>query len=262
MYVCPIILRFWLLAKKTPLRWNFEKKICAKIFACECMNNFSDTLMEFLNNQWRNLNLSGHVLACSPGTQRKVDTIANIWNFFAVNQLQNFVGMPGVEEIVAYMMYRVATVLPNDPFAGRISLSTFSNTELNCLIRGFQQCFGEEFRVTKQMVRDSVLYRNAFKAISVRFGEQIKSVHARPIWFQDEQRLLWSTSVCTAGLRDRALIRVMVSTGGRVHDISLLHKQQHVEEKLDHAGEPAIMVLMLLTWCTVGHQRQRNSPNP
>jgi hypothetical protein len=36
----------------------------------------------------------------------------------------------------------------------------------------------------------------------------------------------------------------MVSTGGRVHDISLLHKQQHVEEKLDHAGEPAIMVLI------------------
>ena len=66
----------------------------------------------------------------------------------------------------------------------------------------------------------------------------------RPIWYQDEQRLLWSTSVCTASLRDRALIRVMASTGARAHDISLHHKQQHVEEKLDHAGEPAIMLLI------------------
>jgi hypothetical protein len=78
----------------------------------------------------------------------------------------------------------------------------------------------------------------------IEHSRLLLSAHARPIWFQDEQRLLWSTSVCTAGLRDRALIRVMVCTGGRVHDISLLHKQQHVEEKLDHAGEPAILVLI------------------
>lgn len=55
------------------------------------------------------------------------------------------------------MINRVATVIPNDPLAGRISVSTFTNAESNCLTRGFQQCFGEELRQTKQMVREAAL---------------------------------------------------------------------------------------------------------
>ena len=51
------------------------------------------------------------------------------------------------------------------------------------------------------------------------WGQQ-RHVHNRPIWFQDERRLIEATSTCTIGLEDRALIRVLVHSGAEAHDAS------------------------------------------
>jgi hypothetical protein len=52
--------------------------------------------------------LSRGVLKESTATGRKVATVAHIWSTFVQTQ-QSVSGMPGIEEIVAYLYYRVAT---------------------------------------------------------------------------------------------------------------------------------------------------------
>ncbi len=71
-------------------------------------------------------------------------------------------------------------------------------------------------------MRASPYFRNIFTEIRKRLGETADSVHARPIWLADEIRLLSATSCCTMGLQDRALIRVLVHTGARAVDLSLI----------------------------------------
>ena len=63
-------------------------------------------------------------------------------------------------------------------------------------------------------------------------------VHARPIWYSDEARLISATSACTMGLMDKALLRVLVETGGRGSDIAEMTMDRHVFLRRDQRDEP------------------------
>ena len=200
--------------------------------------------MDFLNNYCSHFGLYADVPRFKASTQRKLDTITQIWDWFLHYHLPNFQGTPGVQEIVAYMFYRVVTPIEGDRFAGTVSLKTFRGTEFGCLFHALRAKYGSVFTLEKKDVQETILYQNGVREIVERYGEGTKSVHARPMWFQDERRLINCTSVCTAGIRDRAVLRVMLRTGGRLSDLAELDKTLHVEETSDHRGDPAILVLL------------------
>ena len=51
-----------------------------------------------------------------------------------------------------------------------------------------------------------------------RCGGLNDEVSARPIWYEDEKRLLSATSSCTRGYHDRALPVLLIHTGARTND--------------------------------------------
>ena len=64
-----------------------------------------------------------------------------------------------------------------------------------------------------QEVKANTFFKNTCFQIRQRLGESFDAVHAPPIWYTDEERLIRATSVCTMGLQDRVLIRTLIHTG-------------------------------------------------
>ena len=131
----------------------------------------------------------------------------------------------------------------DDAYAGVLSMSTFLN-ELKLLIRVFGEHYGERFKLTVAEIQQNVWFKNARKELQDRLGDKQRHVHGRPIWFQDEKRLIAATSTSTMGLQDRALIRVLVHSGARAHDASQILTDLHVEETFYHNGSPAIKLFV------------------
>ena len=189
------------------------------------------------------VDLGDELRTLSAATLRKVKTTARIWDYFCAVHMDNFDGVPGISEIAAFFFYRTATTtLPGDPFAGKTSANTFMNGEIFCLCKLLRARHPEEFTLTIKQIHSSPMMKNAVHEMRVRFGEKTRSIHARPIWFSDEERLLYATSACTMGLQDRAFIRVMTRSGGRASDIAQItfHEIQENFDAVD--GCPQIIL--------------------
>ena len=178
----------------------------------------------------------------SAATARRVESTDRIWEHFVTNYLTRGIEVPSVEDVVAFFVYRVSSWIPDDPFAGRIALSTFMNTELAQLLRVLRPRYSSQLTLSE--VRDHVFFKNAIRHIDSELGEKRQSTHARVIWHQDELRLLAATSPCTMGLQDRALIRVLIRSGGRAHDVRSVTTLLHIEEAEYHDGTPAIRIFL------------------
>jgi hypothetical protein len=63
--------------------------------------------------------------------------------------------VPGIKQIVANALYRIAKPIDGDRCAGKISHQTFENSEIGCLIRGLKEFFGSDFDLTRRQVIES-----------------------------------------------------------------------------------------------------------
>jgi len=77
--------------------------------------------------------LSDDRIKYSESTLRRVQSTERVWDFFVrvhnpINQVS------GLADIIALMYYRLATVIPGDPFVSSVKLQTFTGTELNLLV--------------------------------------------------------------------------------------------------------------------------------
>jgi len=197
----------------------------------------------FMERYHTTVDLGNELSRFSESTHRKLRTVASTWDYFGSVHLNNFNWLPGIEEIVAYLYYRVATAsIPNDPFAGRTSFQTFVGNELYCLVELLRARYPSAFTMTWSSVKSCLQMRIAIRELQTRFGEKSRPMHARPIWFSDEQRLIEATSPCTMGLQDRAFIRVLTRSGGRVNDIAQMtfHEIQDTFDRLD--GHPLFIL--------------------
>ncbi len=170
---------------------------------------------------------------------RRVEATERIWDFFVSmhNRIENIAGL---DEIIAFMYYRVATVIPGDPHSGCLKLQTFTGTELNLVIYLLAGRHGPDFQLTFKGVRSSIRFKNAERDIMEKLGESAMYVHARPIWHRDEECLIAATSSCDQGLQERAIIRTLIRTGGRASDIRIVDYRYHLEETVDHFNQPVI----------------------
>jgi hypothetical protein len=80
------------------------------------------------------------------------------------------------------------------------------------------------------------------KGLRKRHGENVKRVHARPIWFSDEQRLLSVTGHDTSGLQDRALLRLLIFTGARAGSLRKIRFREHIDEIYNHERMPGLRI--------------------
>jgi hypothetical protein len=199
--------------------------------------------MDFINTHWPRIQaLSREFTEESSSLHRRGQSGIRIWDYFVENYLKVAPQSITEQEIVAFMLYRVATVVEGDEYCGRVKLSTFSGPELYCLHRQLTRSYGIERVMPLEHIRKAPFFINSYKSLKVTLGETSDSVHAHPIWFQDEIRLIRATSCCTMGLQDRALIRAMVNTGARACDLSLIELTIDVAERADFDGIPAVWI--------------------
>ena len=170
---------------------------------------------------------------------RRVEATERIWDFFVSihNRIEH---IPGLNDIIAFMYYRVATVIPGDPYAGCLKLQTFTGTELNLVIYLLAGRHGPDFQLTFKGVRSNIRFKNAEKEIMNNLGESAMYVHSRPIWHSDEERLIAATSSCDQGLQDRAILRTLIRTGARASDLRVIDHRYHLEETTNHFNQPVI----------------------
>ncbi len=89
--------------------------------------------MEFPELHWPHLELRDDHVSYSSSTMRRVEETERIWDFF--DSMHNRIDtIPGLDDIIAFMYYRVATVIPGDPYASCLRLQTSTGTELNWVI--------------------------------------------------------------------------------------------------------------------------------
>jgi hypothetical protein len=99
--------------------------------------------MDFMTNHWPQIEMAPLLTTCSPATQKKVAAAKKIWAYFNSRYMPEVERVPGIEEIVAYLFFRVATPIDDAPCAGKISLRTFEWRELGCPTRAFREHFGD-----------------------------------------------------------------------------------------------------------------------
>lgn len=172
---------------------------------------------------------------------------------------------PSIKQIVYFMAARCG-VFDQDfaaseiEYFGKVSLLTFVYSDLQCLVKYLQREYGERFHLTPHNVRQHDLFKNAFRKLKEFLGDSVRSqaVHARVIWYSDEQRLISATSRCTMGLQMRAFLRVMLQTGARGKELGRINYYHDVKEKLDHHGKHVIEIRILnkkgqgdYHWCTI-----------
>ncbi len=188
---------------------------------------------------------------------RKLELVRRIWDNFAAMRLGPEPEIIDEDVVLSYMMYRIAFPRSKtDPYAGCIRLSTFQRTERQMLFRVLSERYGPRFQVTLEGFRESVQYKNACIILRRDYGEKSDTVHARPIWRSDEERLIAATSTDTAGKQWRALIRAMVRSGARTADMSNALLQVDVHEREYNMGVPAILLTVPNTKTPRGDQTE------
>jgi len=115
--------------------------------------------------------------------------------------------------------------------------------ELLTLHRGLVERHGVDGVPTLLRLKRSRLWLNAVKFLRLKYGEKPVFVHARPIWYQDEERLLNCTGVDTAALQQRAMIRTLISTGCRASEMAQMVIDLDIEEIIDFDG-PAVKLIV------------------
>ena len=148
-----------------------------------------------------------------------------------------------IDDIIAYMAYRVTGRDPNDRFSGSIMLDTFLGPELYTLTRMLPERFNKlQWPWSLRTITADVKFGNACDNIEKKMGEFGIPIHARPIWPSDEQRLIQATSNCTGGYHDRALLRALLVSGARVCDISEVTVALNIREDIQYDGQPAFVL--------------------
>jgi hypothetical protein len=115
---------------------------------------------------------------------------------FGISPGRNY--SPGIEDILAFMGYRIAYPIEGDKFSAAISLKTFDRAELNMLVRAHRMTF-PGFSVNVDDVRNSIEYGSVNRLIRRGLGDSVPPHHAKIIWFEDERRLISANSRCTNG---------------------------------------------------------------
>ena len=169
-----------------------------------------------------------------------------VWESFFMRTRGGIPSVFTIDHIIDYMIYRVLVTDQADRYAGSVAFSTFIGPELFCLSRVLCDKYPNEqfpWNIGK-ILRDNK-FRNTRKLIEKKTGGRRRNrIHARPIWWSDEERLIAACSPCTNGTRDRALIRALVHSGVRVEDLASMTLNQHVREDTHFSGLPAIVFLV------------------
>lgn len=197
--------------------------------------------MEFIRQHLPHFSVSSNRLEYNEETMRRVHATERAWDYF-IRVHNPITEVPGMDDIIAFMLYRVAIVIPGDIFASRLKLQTFTGTELNLLVYVLIGRHGDDFELTFKGIRSNIRFKNAERELENSLGEKAMYVHARPIWFKDEERLIQATSSCDHGLQERALIRTLIRTGARGNDIKMVDYRCHVEDTFNFNNEPAILI--------------------
>ena len=123
-----------------------------------------------------------------------------------------------MRDIIAYLLCRVATCIRSDEWAGRIKMATFKRIELGCLVKVLKMKYGNRMQLTKQIIKADPAFFNTQRELKRRNGELNDTIHARCMWWSDEERLIATTSRCTGGLQQRAILRALRCSSARVAD--------------------------------------------
>ncbi len=182
------------------------------------------------------LEVSQEVRTLKVRSRRRVDNVLRAWDFFLAEHTALEQELPSVMDGVGCMLYRVRGVNQGDYYGGKISVNTFVINELHCLLWGLHDRYGSRLALTLKEVKENVFFKNAIQDLYDFLGDEVNPIHARPIWYCDEERLLQATSLCTAGLMYRALFRLMVQTGGRICDLAIITKDVDVQELVEEDG--------------------------
>ena len=167
-------------------------------------------------------------IPCSRSYRNKLSFALRTFDRFVLDR--NLTGSIDIHVIRAYMLYRILGD-NNDQLCGNgsVSLNSFLCGELNPLVVGLRQRLGPAFEWTPALVRHHPVIRNQIECLRRDYGEDMTRVHAVPIWPGDEARLLSCLSRCTMGLRDRALLRVLLATGARGHSVAQIRVNLHIQ---------------------------------
>ena len=176
-----------------------------------------------------------------PGTMRRLDATKRAWDYFLRHHAPSL-GVPALWDIIAFMLYRVNAELPGDLWAGKLKLQTFVGTELNLLAFILQERYEESFTLTVKQIRASRDFKATVTELENLLGDRAYYVHARPIWFTDEARLLQATSACDQGRQERALVRVLLCSGARGSDVKMIRHRLDVFEERTSTGQPALTI--------------------
>jgi hypothetical protein len=154
----------------------------------------------------------------APSTTKQAGVVLVRFEAFVTSKCGAIPPSFSIDEIIGYMLFRVAGA-GDDAGEGALKLNMFLSKELFCLVRGCTQKYGKmRFPFDMRKIRKDPGFSNAVNIAKRRYGGVNDEVSARPIWYEDEKRLLSATSSCTRGYHDRALLVLLIHTGARAHD--------------------------------------------
>ena len=176
-------------------------------------------------------------------TLRKTSNVMRYWDQFVSRHEVAARQVVTVSDVVGYMFFRVLGNT-DEHLSGSLSLASFLNGEAACLERGLKlRAESGEVDLQCREFRKDLFFKNAIAHLQKEHSENLKCVHARPIWFEDEERLLAAASADTAGLQDRALIRLLLNSGSRGASIVQIRWNEHIwYEEADFDGRPALHI--------------------
>ena len=133
--------------------------------------------MEFIRQHLPHFSVSSNRLEYNEETMRRVHATERAWDYF-IRVHNPITEVPGMDDIIASMLYRVAIVIPGDMFASRLKLQTFTGTELNLLVYVLIGRHGDDFELTFKGIRSNIRFKNAERELENSLGEKAMYVHA------------------------------------------------------------------------------------
>ena len=186
--------------------------------------------------------LPSDVVLGAESTERRGCYALKTFKEFILSHSNELPGVFTVQHIVCYMLHRIAST-EGTGGAGAVKLNVFLSAELFSLCKAARKEFGVvRFPLDMKTIFADALFKNAITLAKKKFGGVRDEVHARPIWYRDEQRLLAATSWCTRGYHDRALLVTLIHTGARGKDACDILMKVHVKFKKDVDGQDMCVI--------------------
>ena len=97
--------------------------------------------MDFIERVWPEFASLSSLVDTEPAAsvERRVESTGRIWEHFAETFLGNVPQEVHEDHIIAFMLFRVASVIPNDVYAGAVKLTSFTSIELYALFKHFSK---------------------------------------------------------------------------------------------------------------------------